>query len=80
MWSGLAECLDESDLWAIADTSDNLVTLKDTMKFLIDYLLIVSPDLSNEQIGKLSERFLEFSLELLSRQSHERMSNTGLIL
>ncbi|GBN20712.1 hypothetical protein AVEN_85114-1 [Araneus ventricosus] len=45
----------ESNLWAIADTSDNLITLKDTSKSLIDYSLMETTDLSNERKGKLSE-------------------------
>ncbi|GBO33900.1 hypothetical protein AVEN_124909-1 [Araneus ventricosus] len=60
MCFGRDHCLGESYLWAIADTSDNLVILKDTRKFLIDYSLMVSPDLSNEQNGKLSELLLTF--------------------
>ncbi|GBN31816.1 hypothetical protein AVEN_199072-1 [Araneus ventricosus] len=77
---GRDHCLDESYLWAIADMSDNLVTLKDTRKFLIGYSLMVYPDLSNDKKGKLSERFLQFSLKLISRQPLEQMSNTGLLV
>ncbi|GBM82531.1 hypothetical protein AVEN_29321-1 [Araneus ventricosus] len=61
MCIGWAECLDKSHLCAIADTSDNLVTLKDTSKSLIDYSPMVYPDLSNERKDNLAELLRTFS-------------------
>ncbi|GBO07116.1 hypothetical protein AVEN_66166-1 [Araneus ventricosus] len=84
MLSGRAECLVESNFREIADTSDNLITLKDTSKSLIDYSLMATTDLSNEQIGKLSKLLRTFSgvftkalKSPVARANVKRRINTG---
>ncbi|GBN35378.1 hypothetical protein AVEN_242638-1 [Araneus ventricosus] len=58
---GRPECLVESHLCATADTSDNPLTLKEESKSLIDYSLMISPDLIKERKGKLAELLRTFS-------------------
>ncbi|GBN48124.1 Transposon Ty3-I Gag-Pol polyprotein, partial [Araneus ventricosus] len=61
MCVGRAELLDERHLCAITDTSNHMDALTETTQFCIEYSLMISPDLSNEQKGKLEELLRTFS-------------------